>query len=302
MARQRRRTSGRRRTAPATSRSHSRSGRSRNQRPRTSPAAAPGRRKGRWSSERFRSRTPHRGAAGSTPSPSCSPLQEGAHVRARVADALAHRRRELVQRPGVAGGDVVARSGHAPPRLDAGRVPGVARGRDPRRPAGDVDLRQGVEVRPKRADSPCLVGTQLRLVRRRAAARRCSTGRRETGSPPASWRGVASRSASRRRRAADYRQPSPASGRAVAARARARAAAWPPASRTEPGAPRPIGRRAGRLLPHSIRRSRRRRCRSRVRVTSAATPVPPSPREPPERRVAALFRARWLLSVTLSVR
>ena len=93
-------------------------------------------------------------------------VQEGAHVHARAANALTHRRRQLVQRPAVAGSNVVARSRHAPPRLDPGRVPGVARGRDPGAPARHVDLCQSVEGGPQRADSPRLIGTRLRLVGR----------------------------------------------------------------------------------------------------------------------------------------
>ena len=271
--RRRPRRSGRRRTAPATSRSRSGSGRSRSLRPRTSPAAAPGRRRGRRWSGRSRSRTPHRGRraarrrrrAGPGGRRACSrarcPFPGARRTRARSAPRCHRRRRRSPQRPCAA----------APrPR----RVPGVARGRDPRRPAGDVDLRQSVEGRSERADPPGLIGAELGLVRGERRHGDVVLGARRRVSPPASWRGAASRSASRRRRAAAGSQPFAGSGRAVAARARARAAAWPPASRTEPGAPRPIGRRASRLRPHSIRRSRRRRCRSRVRVTSAATPVP----------------------------
>ena len=109
----------------------------------------------------------HRSAhGGQRPVPVVEPVEECAHVGARVAGSLAHGRRELVQRPRVAGCHVVAGRGHAPPRLDAGLVPGAAVRRDPRRPAGDADLGEGVERRPECTDAPGLIGSQLGLVRR----------------------------------------------------------------------------------------------------------------------------------------
>ena len=94
---------------------------------------------------------------------------EVTHVRACRAGVPAHRRRELVDCPRVAGGDVVACGGHSPASLDSGVSPRPCRIRsDPGRPARDVDLGHRVEARSEGVDAgraerlaePRLVGRQ----------------------------------------------------------------------------------------------------------------------------------------------
>src|SRR5437868_8825385 len=89
-----------------------------------------------------------------------------AHVLARRPVTATNGRGELVHDPAVAHRDVVAGSSHPSPSLDTGRVPAATVVGDPRRPAADVELREGMEIRAERADPPRLVGTEGCLVRR----------------------------------------------------------------------------------------------------------------------------------------
>ena len=108
------------------------------------------------------------------------PAHELAHVGSPHAVTAADRRRELVERPRVPRAHVVARRGHAAPRLDPGLIPGPVPGVDPLLPGGQVDLGEGMEARPERADPPGLVGPGPRLVRdeRRDRDRVLCAGRR----------------------------------------------------------------------------------------------------------------------------
>ncbi len=78
--------------------------------------------------------------------------------------AATHRGCDLVERPGVACGDVESGSGHLPSRVDARLIPGRARARDPLLPRRQVDLRERVEGRAERADPRGVAGPLPRLV------------------------------------------------------------------------------------------------------------------------------------------
>ena len=93
------------------------------------------------------------------------PVQEVESVSPRRARAPAHRRRELVERPGVAGARVEARGGHPLPGGDACLEPGRGVRRHPRVPAVPADLVDRVEVRAEGPDLRSLPGARLRLVR-----------------------------------------------------------------------------------------------------------------------------------------
>ena len=167
-----------------------------------------------------------------------------------IPDALPHRGRELVQGPGVAGRDVVPGGRHAPPRLDAGLVPGPARARDPRGPAGDVDLRQRVEGWAERPNSPCLIGSKLRLVgcERRHGDVVLRAGRSACREPRGESKPVSRRVEDCPQRLAIGRLTAWERGRCTSS---LHTAPWPRASATEPA---PDGRFIPRL---DIRRAQR---------------------------------------------
>ena len=92
-------------------------------------------------------------------------VQEREGVGAGAPGAGPHGRRELVERPGVAGRRVESRSCHPLARERPCVGEGARAGCDPARPARVADLVDRVEARPERPDLRGLPASRLRLVR-----------------------------------------------------------------------------------------------------------------------------------------
>ena len=146
--------------------------------------------------------------------------------------------------------------------------------------------------RSERADTPGLIGAKLRLVRGQRRHGDVVLARKGMPSPPASSRAAASRSARRRRHATAGSRPfcrEWTRGRRTSSRQSRCVAAGVKDGTGRTSTDRWAGRPLRAALDPPITATT-----MPVKSTSdvRSNPGPPSPREPPERRVAALLRAR----------